>query len=297
MRLAKPSAFSAAVLAAWPARIGAVLVVAAASVTAGAAEPPLIPTVTTIRTRMGSQADIYLYPPIVPPKPGTAAVIFFSGDWGWRPLQQEMASHLVREGRCVVGIDSTAYFGRKLEPIDWARDLKTLKAYANEKAGLPAESPVLLIGFTFGAELIPYMLNRGGTEGFAGALLIGPDREGQVIFRASVSLRLPSPPDETFDVSEELRRMKPMPVVLMEGALDTLSEGRTLLASLSGPRKYVPVVGADRQFKQARETFFTLLSQALAWLEGPHPPGASTLAPEPVQAPETDPPVPPGPPR
>jgi hypothetical protein len=118
---------------------------------------------------------------------------------------------------------------------------------------------------------------------------------GQVIYRASVQLRLPSPPDETFDVAEELRRMKPIPVVLMEGALDTFSEARTLLGSLTGPRKYVPVVGADRQFKQARETFFTLLSQAMVWLEGSHPAGASTPAPEPIQAPETVPPVPPVP--
>jgi hypothetical protein len=206
-----------------------------------------------------------------------------------------MASHLAREGRAVIGIDSTTYFGRKLEPNDWTRDLKTLRTYANEKAGLPAESPVLLIGFTYGGELIPYMLNRGGAEGFAGALMIGPDHVGQVIYRASVQLRLPSPPDETFDVAEELRRMKPIPVVLMEGALDTFSEARTLLGSLTGPRKYVPVVGADRQFKQARETFFTLLSQAMVWLEGSHPAGASTPAPEPIQAPETVPPVPPVP--
>jgi Bacterial virulence protein (VirJ) len=257
-------------------RIAAAILVAAASVTAGAAEPLITPT---------------------QPKPGTDAVIFFSGDWGWRPLQQEMASHLAREGRAVIGIDATTYFGRKLEPIDWTRDLKTLRTFVNGKAGLPADSPVLLIGFTFGGELIPYMLNRGGAEGFAGALMIGPDHEGQIIYRASVQLRLPSPPDETFDVGEELRRMKPIPVVLMEGALDTLSEARKLLESLTGPRKYVPVVGADRQFRQARETFFTLLSQAMAWLEGPHTPGQSTLAPEPEQAPETPPPVPDSAPR
>ena len=277
--------------------MGAVLVVVAASVTAGAAEPLLTPTITTIKTRMGSQADIFVYAPVGQPKPGTDAVIFFSGDWGWRPLQQEMASRLAREGRAVIGIDSTAYFGRKLEPIDWTRDLKTLRTFANEKAGLPAESPVLLIGFTYGGELIPFMLNRGGAAGFAGALLIGPDHEGQVIYRASVQLRLPSPADETFNVGEELRRMKPMPMVLMEGALDTLSEARSLLESLSGPRRYVPVVGADRQFKQARDTYFTLVSQAMAWLEGPHPPGDSTLAPKPDQAPQTVPPVPVGPPR
>jgi hypothetical protein len=39
------------------------------------------------------------------------------------------------------------------------------------------------------------------------------------------------------------------------------------------------------------------LSQAMTWLEGPHPPGQSTLAPEPEQAPETPPPVPDSAPR
>src|SRR6185503_17828556 len=115
-------------------------------------------------------------------------VIFFAGDWGFRPLQQETASWLAREGRLVLGIDSPEYFKKRLENYDWAADLKTLRDLTNEKAGRPAGSPVLLLGYGWGGEVIPYMLNRGGTAGFAGALLLGPDRDSAFIFRVNLQM-------------------------------------------------------------------------------------------------------------
>jgi hypothetical protein len=241
----------------------------------GAGLPPL----ATVKTRMSTKTQLMLYPPTAPPKADAASVLFFSGDWGWVPLAQEMAARMAAEGRYVVGIDSTGYFGRKLDPSDWVVDLKTLRGFLNEKAGRPAGSPVTVVGFTYGAEMVPYVLNRGGVEGIAGTLLIGPDREGTSIYRIAVQLHLPAPPDEGFDVAEEMRRLPPIPVVLIEGALDTYSQARSFLDLLRGPRKYVPIVGADRHFRQTRDTYFTLVSQALAWIEGPHPPGVDMASP------------------
>jgi hypothetical protein len=291
MRRAEPAAASAAVL------IGAMFLAVAAAGPPDAATParpeeappgasargkhsPHVqePLLGTLRLRMGIKRLIYIYLPAVAADPDAYPVLYFSGDWGWRPLQQETASYLAGKGRAVVGFDASEYFSRQIGPADWAADLATLRSYVNDKIGKPPGTPVLLIGFTFGGELIPYILNRGGTGGFAGALLLSLDGDGAVIYRTSIQLKLPLPPEEVFRVGEELHRLPPsFPVFLMDGALDAQSALRSLADLPRGPHRSVTIEGADRNFRQSRDAHFSHVLRALAWLEGQHRgPGATT---------------------
>ena len=290
MRIRTASHAHAAGLTAGPATLLILAaVVALLPAPAAAAEADRnMPATTSLRLRMDLVGQIFLYPPTVPMTQGAGAVLFFSSDWGWKPLQQETASWLANHGRYVVGIDATTYFSRILEPSDWARDLKTLRAFANEKAGLPAATPVLLVGFAWGAELVPYMLNRGGAQGFAGALLIGPDEDSACVYRASLQMKsrgiIPSPLAEQFSVPDELRRMAPIPTVFMQGEKDTESRAATLAELVRGPHRLVSIPAADKQFHDVRDVYFSLVGQALAWIEGPHPPAGEPSAPRPQPA-------------
>ena len=242
------------------------------------APPAVRPSVVSLRLKIGMLANVALYAPTMS-RPDRLPVIFFAGDWGWRPLQQESASHLASEGRFVTGIDSTEYFKRKLDPTDWVADLRRLREFTNEKAGRPADGPVLLVGYCWGGEVIPYFLNRGGTTGFAGAVLLGPDPSSAFVYRVSLQMQgVPSPPDEVFEVGPELKRLPPtFPVAFIEGEMDTNSAARTLEALVPGPHKRAVVPGADRQFREVRNIYLGLLSQALAWIEEQRStPGAST---------------------
>jgi dienelactone hydrolase len=222
-------------------------------------------------------------------------VIFYAGEWGWRPLQQDTASSLAASGRYVLGIDSPDYFNRKIEPATLASEFERFRAFLNERAGRPKEAPVILVGFAAGAEIVPYILNRVDPAGVRGAVLIAPDKKGAYVFRVSMQLRLDSPPDEVFDVEAELRRMAPIPVVMIEGTLDPHSEAKALSAVPRGPHKYAPIVGGDRQFKEVRESFFRLLDDSLRWIDGltapfpGRPPG-----PEPAPGATAAPPAPSG---
>jgi Bacterial virulence protein (VirJ) len=256
-------------------RLAAAGAVVSADQPSAPAEPPgaalrLTPAVSTLRLRMGLIPHVYQYKPTAPPKPGTHAVVFFAGDWGWRPLQQESASRLASEGRFVLGIDSTEYFMRALEPDAWVEDLKRLREFTNEKAGLPAATPIILMGFTWGGELIPYMLNRGGADGIAGTVLIGPDTDSAFIYRVTLEMNgVPSPPNESFQVAPEIRGMPPVPTVLMEGALDGRSAAKTFDPLLKGPHRLVTIPGGDRQFREVRDIYLDRLSQAAAWIDAP----------------------------
>ena len=280
--------------------LAGVVLVATAGVAAlpasGAGAPPappagdagaVRPSVVTLRLRMGVMANVALYAPTMS-RPDLLPVIFFSGDWGWRPLQQQSASFLAKQGRFVTGIDATEYFKKRLESAEWSADLKRLREFTNEKAGRPIGGPVLLIGFCWGGEVIPYALNRGGTSGFAGALLLGPDEESAFVYRISLQMpNVPSPPDEVFAVADELKRLPPaFPVVFIEGELDTNSAAKSLESKVPGPHKRAVVPGGDRQFKEVREIYFGLLSQGLEWIEQQ---AGGTAAPPAPAAPGTNP--------
>ncbi len=195
------------------------------------------------------------------------AIVYFSGNWGWRPIMQDTASHLAANGRYVLGVDSLKYFGTMLDPDEWRKDLTTFRTYLNEKAGKSPDTPVILIGFTYGAEMVPYMMNRGGTEGIAGALLIGPGETGSVLCRLHLQLDIESPEEEQFDVGQELAALPSMPLVLLEGTLDASSKVREMLPNVKSPRKYAPIPGGNRQFVETRDVYFEYAAQAIDWID------------------------------
>ena len=217
-------------------------------------------------------------------KASATPVIFFSGEAGWRPLQQDTASYLASTGRIVLGIDGRSYFDSLIPAQDLADDLAQFRAFLNEAAGRPKEAPIILIGFSWGSGMVPYVLNRTGVRGARGAVLIAPDKKGSARFRVGIQLKIDSPPGEGFAVEDELRRLPPIPVVLMKGTLDDDSDAEALAKVLRGPHKYVPVAGGDRQFHEVRDGFFTVLADALRWIDGPSAgpaarPGAPAVSP------------------
>jgi len=226
----------------------------------------LRPKYDTIRTRNSLKAEVMLYAPAVEEVDGPA-IVYFSGNWGWRPIMQDTASHLAANGRYVLGVDSMKYFGKVLDAGEWKRDLATFRTYLNEKAGKPADAPVILMGFTYGAEMIPYMLNRGGIEGIAGALLIGPGDTGSVLCRLHLQIDLEIPEEEQFDVGRELSDLPSLPIVLIEGTLDENSKAREMLPLVKTPRRYAPIVGGDHRFQETRDAYFEYTAQAIEWID------------------------------
>jgi len=84
-------------------------------------------------------------------------VIFYSGDGGWRDIDRRLGDALGRDGYAVVGVDTLRYFWGKREPTDVARDLDQLVRHYLETWGL---NEVVLIGYSFGANILPFAYNR-----------------------------------------------------------------------------------------------------------------------------------------
>lgn len=89
------------------------------------------------------------------PTRDTMAVIY-SGDGGWRDLDSQVGANLQASGIPVVGVDSLRYFWTKKTPEQTAADLATI-IHTYEKRWKVKH--VLLIGYSFGADILPAAYN------------------------------------------------------------------------------------------------------------------------------------------
>lgn len=97
----------------------------------------------------------------VPPRPGVAGpdafAILISGDGGWAGLDQEVAGAISAQGIPVVGLDSLRYFWTARTPESTAADTdKLIRYYLNRYK----KSQVLLLGYSQGADVMPFIINR-----------------------------------------------------------------------------------------------------------------------------------------
>jgi type IV secretory pathway VirJ component len=81
-----------------------------------------------------------------------AVAILVSGDGGWRDLDKTIGEWLSTQSVHVVGLDALHYFWAKRTPQDLATDVGALVKTADPTGQLP----VMLIGYSFGADTIPF---------------------------------------------------------------------------------------------------------------------------------------------
>ncbi|MBS9720652.1 virulence factor family protein [Tianweitania sp. BSSL-BM11] len=81
-----------------------------------------------------------------------ALAILVSGDGGWRDLDKTIGDYLSTQSIHVVGLDSLHYFWAKKNPNELSRDLAAIINEADPTHDLP----IMLIGYSFGADTIPF---------------------------------------------------------------------------------------------------------------------------------------------
>ena len=92
--------------------------------------------------------------------PGSAAsdafAIILSGDGGWAGLDKDVAGALAATGIPVIGLDSLRYFWSARTPQSLAADLDRMTRYYLKALG---KQRVLLIGYSQGADVLPFAVN------------------------------------------------------------------------------------------------------------------------------------------
>jgi type IV secretory pathway VirJ component len=83
--------------------------------------------------------------------------VIISGDGGWASLDRELGNTLASQGIAVVGLNSLQYFWTRRTPEGAAQDLERILRYY---LAAWKKDKVLLIGYSLGADVLPFMANR-----------------------------------------------------------------------------------------------------------------------------------------
>jgi type IV secretory pathway VirJ component len=83
--------------------------------------------------------------------------IVLSGDGGWAGLDKDVAAALAATGIPVIGLDSLRYFWSARTPAGLAHDLDRMTEYYLKALG---KQRVLLIGYSQGADVLPFAVNH-----------------------------------------------------------------------------------------------------------------------------------------
>jgi type IV secretory pathway VirJ component len=150
--------------------------------------------------------------------------LLLTGDGGWAGLDQELAARLAASGVPTVGLNSLKYFWKQRTPDETARDVARilrhyLSAWNKER--------VLLVGYSFGADVLPFVVNRLPPDlraRVASVSLLGID--GNASFEVSISDWVGAD-DAGPQTRPEVGRITGLPVLCLygEGEKDSICPG------------------------------------------------------------------------
>ena len=144
----------------------------------------------------------------LPAAPGSPLAVVLSGDGGWRDIDKEIAEALQQAGYSVLGWDSLRYFWQSKSPGTLTHDLTlAITAYRTRWR----TKGILLIGFSFGADVLPFAFNRLPSplrKQVEEMSLLGYG--GRADFEIQVSGWLGAPPSEAaLDAGPEIAKIDP----------------------------------------------------------------------------------------
>jgi type IV secretory pathway VirJ component len=147
---------------------------------------------------------------------GDLLAVMISGDGGWAGLDQALSAELSTRSIPVVGLNSLKYFWHARSPEQTATDVSRLiEHYASHWR----KTRVLLIGYSFGADVMPSVFNRLPVESRARVTSVNLLGLAQgATFEVTVGEWLPGARKKGTPVLPEVARFGSTPALCIEGA-------------------------------------------------------------------------------
>ncbi len=168
--------------------------------------------------------------------------VLLTGDGGWAGIDQEVAGAIAASGIPVVGWNSLKYFWTPRTPEAAARDLeRVIERYA----AAWHRPQVLLVGYSFGADALPFLYNRlpeAVRKSVRTVSLLG--LSDTAAFEFHVSDWIPGADGAGRPTLPEVRRMQPARVLCLYGS----DEGDSPCRQLAGPTERSEALAGGHHF-------------------------------------------------
>ena len=169
-------------------------------------------------------------------------VVFISGDGGWKDFDQQIADGLGAQGMPVVGLNALKYFWTTRTPEGAAWDLTRILTEYEQKWG---KKEVVLVGYSFGGDVLPFLFNRLPDEQkhrVKGLVMLSPSPSAEFTFHFSSWANKAS--TDAQPVKPELAKMLAYPTLFLFGSdedpawVRPLAVGNFQLKVLTGGHHY-----------------------------------------------------------
>jgi type IV secretory pathway VirJ component len=198
-------------------------------------------------------------------------LLLMSGEGGWRNFDQRLAGYFQQQGFWVGGIDCLKYFWKAQD--DRKALAADMRAYAKAlafAAGRTEDSPLVLAGFSFGADLAPWIAGgEGWNSRIAGLIMLGPDEVGSLQFRVLEVFGFEEH-EHIFQVSDALTSARGIPLLFIHGGADPHSSAPHLADAAPPPKKILTVPESDHHFTGHEEDLKRVLAEGVKWLLQTH---------------------------
>jgi type IV secretory pathway VirJ component len=142
--------------------------------------------------------------------------LLISGDGGWYKFEQTIADTLAKSGIPTLGLDCRKYFWNRKTPDGTAADMENLLNHYSNEWG---KENFLLIGYSQGAEIIPFIVTRlpeAMKRRISSAILLSPASTTDFEIHLSNMLGVGNR-HNNYKVIDEINSMKGVPVLIIFG--------------------------------------------------------------------------------
>lgn len=205
-------------------------------------------------------------------------VMFVTGDDGWFGASRAVFTHLASEGYTLAGFSAPEALdgvdeSQRVSTTRAAQGLKALYAQAKQHLGLPASTPIVMVGFSRGASAVAFTAVHPELRGdLKGAVAIALTREAEYLHASESERRLGVQVDEEdrIQLYPALKLLGATPFAVIQSMNDSYvpaAESRQLLGADTATLRLYQIESEDHGFSDARDKLMQDLDDALRWIE------------------------------
>lgn len=171
-------------------------------------------------------------------------VLFLSGDGGWYKFEQSIADSLALYGIPTIGFDTKKYFWNRRTPEETTKDVFNCLNYYGKTW---KRDHYLLIGYSLGAEILPFIISRFPSQirsGISMYVLLSPSEKTDFVIHISDMMGIKNKSD-IYDVAKEILKLPDVPSLIIFGS----EEKPRMPALLSGTDVKFALVPGDHHYK------------------------------------------------